>query len=184
MKLAFLVVLAALPGLPVQGDPVDAHSAIIQDFEKRVDDYVQLRKAEESKLPKLRPKEGAEKITTYQHELARGIMKARASARQGDIFTPGIEREFRRLMGFAMQPEDAARIRKSMDNAEPVVGHPQINQPYPDPGVTPLQSTPPSILENLPRLPKEMEYRFVSRTLILLDTRANLIVDCMTNVGP
>lgn len=87
-------------------------------------------------------------------------------------------------MGFAMGPEDATRIRKSMQNAEPVTGQPQINHPYPDPGITPLQSTPPSILLNLPHLPPEIEYRFVSHTLILLDTRANLIIDFMTNVGP
>jgi hypothetical protein len=29
----------------------------------------------------------------------------------------------------------------------------------------------------LPRLPADIEYRFVERHLILLDTRANLIVD-------
>ena len=178
------LVLAMSPMLLGWGGPVNPGSAVVQDFEKRVDGYVQLRKAAEGKLPKMRSTESAVQITQYQRELGRAMMKERASARQGDIFTPEVDKEFRRLMGFAMQPGDATRIRKSMNSAEPVTGRPQINQPYPDPGVTPLQSTPPSILLNLPHLPKEMEYRFVSHTLILLDTRANLIVDYMTNVGP
>jgi hypothetical protein len=84
-------------------------------------------------------------------------------------------------MGFAMQPEDAARIRKSLRDAEPVAGRPQVNHPYPS--GTPVQSTPPSILLNLPHLPPDIEYRFVSRTLILLDAKANLIIDFMTNLG-
>jgi hypothetical protein len=163
-------------------EPVNPDSAIVQDFEKRVDGYVQLRKTEESKLPKLRSTESPEKISHHQHELAEAIMRARKSARQGDIFTPPIDKEFRRLMGFAMQPQDAARIRKSLQAAEPVAGEPQVNRPYPP--ATPVQSTPPSILANLPHLPPDVEYRFVSRTLILLDSKANLIIDVMTNVGP
>ncbi len=182
MRRALPFMLAAVALVRVHGDPVNPDSAIIQDFEKRVADYMQLRKTEEAKLPKLRATESVERITHYQHELAEAMMRARKAARQGDIFTPPVDKEFRRLMGFAMQPQDAARIRKSLRDAEPVAGQPQINHPYP--AATPLQSTPPSILLNLPHLPPDIEYRFVSRTLILLDTKDNLIIDYMTNVGP
>jgi hypothetical protein len=34
----------------------------------------------------------------------------------------------------------------------------------------------------LPTLPKGVEFRFVGRNLILLDTQANLIVDVLPNV--
>jgi hypothetical protein len=177
------IVFAMLAIIPLWGDPVNPDSAIIADFQKRVADYVQLRKSEESKLKKLRPTGSTEEIARHQHQLREAMTKARANARQGDFFTPAIDREFRRLMGFALQG-DATRIRKSLRDAEPVAGQPGINHPYPDPGIVPLQSTPPSILLNLPRLPADIEYRFVSRTLILLDTRANLILDYMTNIGP
>jgi hypothetical protein len=40
-----------------------------------------------------------------------------------------------------------------------------------------LQSTPPSLLQNLPQLPPDVEYRFVGNALILRDVEANLIVD-------
>jgi hypothetical protein len=38
---------------------------------------------------------------------------------------------------------------------------------------------PPNILAVLPRLPDDIPYRFFGRHLILLDTRANLILDRM-----
>ena len=57
----------------------------------------------------------------------------------------------------------------------------QVNANYPD-GL-PLQSMPPSLLLNLPRLPKELEYRFVGRELILRDTQANLIVDVIPDLS-
>ncbi len=182
MKITFFVLCAGLVTLSLRSDPVNPDSAILQDFSKRVNDYVQLRKTEEAKLSKLRATDSMDKITHYQHELERAIMNARKGARQGDIFTPPIDKEFRRLMGFVMQAADAARIRKSLRDAEPVAGQPQINHPYP--AAVPLQSTPPSILLNLPHLPADIEYRFVSRTLILLDTKANVVIDYMPDVGP
>lgn len=173
------VVMLAL-ALQLRGQPVNPGSAILQDFERRIADYVHLRKAEEAKLPPLRATASTEKIVEHQRALAREIVEARQSAKQGGIFTPMIEREFRRLIRLAMPPGDAARIRKSLQSAEPVAAQLQINHPYPS-GI-PLQTTPPSILLNLPRLPVDIEYRLVNRTLILWDAKANLIIDLMGNV--
>jgi hypothetical protein len=41
---------------------------------------------------------------------------------------------------------------------------------------------PPSLLMALPTLPETLEFRFVGRSLILRDTKANLIVDLMPDV--
>jgi hypothetical protein len=182
MRTALSLILVVLAATPLRSDPVNPDSVIIQDFEKRVADYLQLRKAEEAKLPHLRATASQEKIAHYQRELAEAIMKARKTARQGDIFTPPIDKEFRRLMGFAMQSPDATHIRRSLNNAEPVAVRLEINHPYP--AGLPLQSTPPTILLNLPHLPDDMEYRFVNRTLVLLDAKPNLMIDFMANVGP
>jgi hypothetical protein len=51
----------------------------------------------------------------------------------------------------------------------------QINGDYPE--GKPLSTVPPNILAALPRLPHDMEYRFLGRHLILLDTRASVILD-------
>ena len=165
----------------LRGQPVNPGAAIMQDFLKRVGDYVQLRKTAESKLPALRATPSSEKIEEHQKELAKRIAEARASAKPGDIFDPAIQKEFRRLLHLAMPPADAPRVRKSLQNAEPVAVLPQINHPYPH-GI-PIQSTPPSILANLPRLPPDIEYRLISHTLILWDAKTNLIIDYMNNAG-
>ena len=52
------------------------------------------------------------------------------------------------------------------------------------PKAFPLQSTPPSVLMNLPNLSQEVEYRVVGHDLALRDVDANLIVDVMRNVVP
>jgi hypothetical protein len=52
------------------------------------------------------------------------------------------------------------------------------------PDKAPLSSVPPGLLLNLPQLPKGLEYRFLGRHLILLDSMANLIVDYLLDVVP
>jgi hypothetical protein len=56
------------------------------------------------------------------------------------------------------------------------------NTPYPD-GV-PLSTMPPAILGVLPKLPPEVDYRFVGRHLILRDVAANIIVDYVWEALP
>ena len=43
---------------------------------------------------------------------------------------------------------------------------------------------PPDLLEVLPALPVELEYRFVGEALILLDTVAHIVVDYIPDVLP
>src|SRR5207248_4892695 len=75
------------------------------------------------------------------------------------------------------------KLRASLRHAEPVKTlNLQVNDSYPQ-GV-PLQSTPPSLLLDLPKLPSELEYRIVGRDLVLRDVKANLIVDFINNVIP
>jgi hypothetical protein len=55
----------------------------------------------------------------------------------------------------------------------------KVNASYPD--SAPLMTVPPDILAALPKLPEDLEYRFVAKHMILLDVRANLIVDYVLN---
>jgi len=58
----------------------------------------------------------------------------------------------------------------------------QVNGRYPD--TVPLSTMPPDMLAALPALPEELEYRFVGDRLVLLDTKAHLIIDFVENVLP
>ena len=90
--------------------------------------------------------------------------------------------EFRRLLGLAMAGKNDGDIEKSLARAEPVRVNLQVNDNYPS--NVPLQSMPPTILLNLPRLPPELEYLINGHALVLHDTAANLIVDIIPDAVP
>ena len=159
--------------------PVNADAAVVQDFQQRVAAYLKLRKSIESDIGRLKPTKSPEVISDYESELRHAIRRARQNARPGDIFTPEIATEIRRLISIAMRP-DGPQIRRSLRSGEPIQLHLTINEKYPE--SVPLQTTPQSLLENLPALPPEIEYRITGQDLVLLDAKANLIVDVMRGV--
>jgi hypothetical protein len=163
---------------------VNPDAALMQEFEKRVAEYVKLHKSAEATLPPLKkPTDSSEKIRHHEHELREAIVARRAGVVQGNIFTPEISAEFRRLITIAYEA-DAKHIRESLRSSEPGTANirVRVNKEYPD--YKPLQTMPPSLLLNLPQLPPELEYRVVGRDLVLRDVGANLIVDMVTRVIP
>jgi hypothetical protein len=172
-----------LLGLSVfaQGD-VNPQAAALQDFEKRIGEYVSLQKRLQKGLPSAKPTVEPQTILDGQHELARKIREARSQAQQGAIFTPEISKEFHRLLGLARAGSNDTHIKKSLERAEPVRLTLHVNDAYP--ANIPLQSTPPTILMNLPRLPAGLEYRIAGHTLVLRDTVANIVVDLIPDAIP
>jgi hypothetical protein len=57
-----------------------------------------------------------------------------------------------------------------------------VNGRYPD--SVPLATMPPQVLAQLPRLPDDLEYRFIASRLILLDVHAHIIVDYIDDALP
>jgi hypothetical protein len=185
--LSILMLLVSIPRLasgqtkPGSAPPVNQNAAIGADFDKRVNDYMKLRHQAETGLSAPKNTTSAGKITGYQRELAAKIRELRSQAKQGDIFTPQITELFHRLISQSLNGPDSTKIRKSYERAEPIHGvQLEVDQTYPD--RLPLQSMPPSLLLNLPILPKELEYRFVGHELVLRDIAANLIVDLIPEV--
>ena len=58
----------------------------------------------------------------------------------------------------------------------------KVNAPYPSD--EPLSTVPPGLLLNLPELPESVNYRFVGRDLVLLDSKAALMIDYVREVIP
>ena len=161
---------------------VNPQALVLQDFDKRVTEYVKLQKSLAKGLSPTKPTTEPQIIIERQHELAGKIRAARSQAKQGEIFTPEIAKEFRRLLGLAREGQNDAHIKKSLERAEPVRLTLHVNDAYP-PNI-PLQSTPPTILLNLPRLPQELEYRIAGRALALRDDVANIVVDLIPDAVP
>lgn len=161
---------------------INRESVIIADFEKQVSNYVKLRKSATAQLPALKTTASPAKILEYQHALAAKIVAARPHANQGNIFTPAIATEFRHLIQISMHGPDAGRIHASLQRGEPVISKMEVNHRYP--AMTPVETTPPSLLLNLPKLPDGLEYRVVGHDLVLHDVDANLVVDFISGAIP
>ncbi|MGH9312393.1 MAG: hypothetical protein ACRD1S_04255, partial [Vicinamibacterales bacterium] len=122
------------------------------------------------------------RIQEHQVGLAKLIAAARQGAKPGDIFTRQVRPLFRRIVSNVLRGPTGKDIRAEIldENTKPVPL--RVNGPYPSD--VPLSTMPPRILEALPRLPEDIEYRFVGRQLILFDNHAQIIVDYMTNAIP
>lgn len=144
---------------------------IVADFSARVGDYVDLRSELEKGLLPLAVTDDPAEIRRSERALARRIRLAREEAKQGEIFTPTISAQFRKVLRFEMNANTWAAIMD--DNPGEFFRH--INDTYPK--KRPLSTVPPNILALLPRLPDDIQYRFLGRDLILHDTRANIILD-------
>jgi hypothetical protein len=161
---------------------VNANAAVDSRFTQNIAEYIKLRKAALQDLPGQKTTNSATRAEDLQVRIAERIRKARAGAKQGDICTPEIAAELKRLLVQAMQGSDAQRIRESLASAEPTQVPVKVNGGFPE--NLPLQSTPATLLLNLPRLPAEVEYRLVGRTLVLRDSEANVIIDFVTDALP
>jgi hypothetical protein len=153
---------------------------VIKDFESRVSTYLDLHNKEAGVK---KPTDSAEKLAQQRDQMTEKIKAARSDAKQGNIFSPEIADYFRHQIAATLAGHDGAKVRSSLKHAEPVQGiNVQVNGKYPQ--SVPLQSTPPTLLLNLPRLPKELEYRIVNRDLLLYDPAADLIVDFVSDAIP
>jgi hypothetical protein len=150
---------------------VRVSSDIATDFRTRVWSYFKLRIELEKGLPAPTVTDNGAEIRRRERALAKRISLARAQAKQGDLFTPTISTEFRNALLLEMNAYTWASIMD--DNPGEFSAH--INGIYPE--GKPVSSVPPNILAALPRLPDDIEYRFLGRHLILLDTRARVILD-------
>jgi hypothetical protein len=158
-----------------------AEAKLIADFDARVKAYYELRdKVDEGAARQTQSKEPAQ-IETQKKALVANIRKARASARPGDIFTPAIQPFIKRLLKPAIKGSDGQENKNTLKEEKPSVEL-KVNAPYPE--NQPLSIVPPDVLLQLPKLPKDLEYRFVNKHLILYDSRASLIVDFIYNAIP
>ncbi len=172
---------AAEPAAQAAPTKANQDAQVLVDFKNRIDQYMALHNKLEKESPPLKETKDPSQIKSSQDVLALKLREARKAAKQGDIFTPEIRELLRRLMypetKGATGVETKAAMKEEAHETRQVVL--KVNATYPD--NAPLMTVPPNILAALPKLPEDLEYRFVNRTMILLDTHANLIVDLVPN---
>src|SRR5436305_3660207 len=123
LRAAALSVLAL--SVHAQGNVAATDSAVtnspaMKDFQKRVADYLKLHKTAKSEVHRLKPTTSAEEIAHHEHHLAKRIRELRGGVVPGNIFTPEIAAEIRRLIAITMQGPEGGRIHASLQRAAPV----------------------------------------------------------------
>jgi hypothetical protein len=177
--------ISVAPQLPVVPDSSCITGQIVEDFvttqnfQRNVAEYVALHRSLERELPPVLITQDVGQIDRGVRRLRIRIQTARVTARQGDIITPEAARMFRRRIATCLTPEQwkAFFVERAQDEeGEPLEAPPvHVNMQWPA-GV-PFDLVPPQLLQSLPALPEELQYRIIGLSLVLWDYHANLIVD-------
>ncbi len=142
------------------------------------------------------PAEGgdADQTVALQKALAARIVEKRSDEKAGDFFEKDVVPVFRRLIAEQLKGPDTQDARKAVSEGNPAVEDddgdgdeptnfvPQVNLAYPE--GAPRSTVPASVLLTLPPLPEALQYHFVGRDLVLVDSVAQIIVDFLPGAAP
>ena len=167
---------------PQADQPVNPDAKALAGLMERVNEYVALHRKLEDSLPHLSKEATPEEIDKHQRALGKMIQDARSGAKQGDLFTPESQAVIKRLLARVFGGPDGPALKASVMDENPGIPTLKVNERYPD--TVPLSTIPPQVLEGLPKLPEEMEFRFVGNSLILMDVHAHIIADFISNAFP
>ena len=191
---ALVLTAASAPGPPCgrrrsrgpgAAQRVNPDAKAIAEFQEEVAEYLELAPQARATLPAL-PKDASPEADR----------RAPAGAGPADSAGPeerGAGRHLRRATharccagcshGLFTGP-DGKRLRDAIMEENPGRGREARRQrPLPR-HASRSRACRPQILQALPPLPEELEYRFIQTTLILLDVHAHIIVDYLTGAVP
>ena len=186
---AFLLALSLMPlampaGMalaPSQDPPANPIGTAVLGFKERVADYVKLHKEAQSKVPKLTESNAAGNMQGREAALAAAIKQLRPDAKEGDVF--GVD--FRAVLAREVRRDFLGRSaadRRAVMQEQPLKMRLSVNMTYPTD--KPLKTFPAQLLQKLPELPPELEYRIVGHHIVLRDVAANIIVDVARDIVP
>ena len=164
------------------GQPgTNAQAAATVEFRNRIKAYLKVHNEAETKVPNLKRTNDPKEIYEREALLGKAIQTLRANAKIGEVFAPEYQPYFIKIVqdDFATR---SARDRKAIISELPKNMKVDVNTVYPT--TLALATFPAVLLQKLPDLPPELEYRLVGRSLILRDVKANLIVDILRDVVP
>ena len=179
---SFATGVSAAPWRHPQPPRVNSDAATIADFMKRVDGYVALHKKVESMLQEPSGDGKPDEVVEHQRAFAKLMQRERASAKPGDIVTKQMRNVVRRLLASVFRGPEGREIKHTILDEYTGNVPLQINSHYPE--NAPFSSVPPLVLQDLPKLPDVLAYRFIGPRMILLDPHGRLIVDIVDRVFP
>jgi hypothetical protein len=176
---------AANPDERVVGPLTPDEAAKLATMNDRIKAYLDQHAEVERGLPALPDQATPQQIDARQRAFEQKLREARASAKPGDIFTAEARPIILRLLATVFGGESGRKLKASIMDENPLDPSAfklSVNARYPD--TVPLTTVPPQILQTLPKLTEDLEYRFVGDALILLDAHAHIIADYIENAIP
>jgi hypothetical protein len=155
----------------------------IDAFNNNVAAYVALHHQVERLLPPQRNFVDSAELLAYVAALRRGLCALRPSAREGDVFGPAAG-EFRRRIRYALRAhgiEVRDLLLEMTDDTEEGARPPVVNEAF---SWALGNVMPIAIIDALPALPVELQYRLVGGRLVLIDLHAGLVVDVLRAALP
>jgi hypothetical protein len=156
----------------------------LQHFQSAVDAYMALHEAVGRTTPPRQITPDAEILRMTVDALAAGIRAARPSAKEGDIIDAPAAVVFRQRIRDTLRDRscDLAEIAaaESDDEARPLARalvHDRFDWAR-------GSYMPGCVLNVLPVLPGQLQFRFVDRDLVIVDIDASLVVDVVPDVLP
>src|SRR5215211_6974169 len=172
----------AAPTQRIVGPLSPADSQALATMNDKVKQYIDLHTKLEGSLQKLPKDATPQQIDKNQRAFEALMRKSRAAAKQGDIFTPEAQPVIKRLLATVFGGPEGKQLKASIMDENPTGITLTVNARYPD--TVPLSTVPPEVLQTLPQLSEDMEYRFIGDRIILLDTHAHVIADFIEDALP
>ena len=177
-----LVLLVTSGGVLWPAEAIQNPPDAVAVFRRNVGEYVSMRDRIERDLPAPGANVTAVQLDARRQALFARLAESRRGARKGDVFGAGMRPYTRDVVAALLAGPDGPQILQSIMDVNPATAVVEINHRYPD--AIPLSRMPYDLLKVLPPLPEGLEYRFVGRRLILLDTSARMVVDAIDDVLP
>lgn len=160
---------------------VDELAALAQ-FDAAIAKYMALRQRLRNELAGPVPNSTAPELTRASDAIAAAIQRARAGAREGDLFSPPVANVVKHWVEDIIRRDNLGPMLADIDDEIPTVKAPSIHLRFP--AASQMATMPPSLLAVLPSLPKGLEYRIIGNYLILRDVDAALILDYIPAAVP
>lgn len=157
-------------------------AAAIKQFNAAVASYMTLRRNLQSEVRGPVKNSSSTQLTDAADALAGAIQRSRRDAIVGSIFSEPVASVIKRRIADAVRSEKLVAVLADIDDEGTPGPAPQVHLRLP---VSAQMATmPAALLDVLPALPKELEYRILGRYLILRDVDASLILDYIPGAVP
>lgn len=155
-------------------------AAPMRAFLDRVDSYVSMHRRIERTIGPIELNSTPDSVNRFIEQMAAAVRAERHDAKQGDLFSAAVAPEFRRRINDALLDHgftiDDVRAEALAHGVDPQGARLRVNGTFP--WVLSVAMFP-CVIDALPALPSELQYRIVGNDLLLIDLHASLIVDIL-----